>query len=193
MRYLSSIFCLLLSTFPVMAIEVSQRGATAMLNGSIKQGDDLVFRDFMARPEAKQIRILYLNSSGGRVFAAAEIARMVRKAGLKTVVDAGKSYCESACTGIFTGGVARHYINAGGVADGIGGKRVGLGFHEGNSAASGTRSYSGGATAAMIDTYYEMGVPGAAKVVTNASFNKIHRVSAQTALSLGIATSLGAP
>jgi len=43
----------------------------------------------------------------------------------------------------------------------------------------------------MINAYYEFGVPKAADVITKASPDGIFVLSGQTALALGIATSLG--
>ncbi len=174
------------------AIELTQRGNAAFLSGGIRDGDEFIFRDFLARPEASQIKVIYLHSPGGKVDPARVIARAIRAAGLATAVDGSKAFCNSACTGIFTAGVARHYISAP-TADRDGGANLGIGFHEGNSVGQAGRGYSGGATAAMINTYYEMGVPGAAQVVTKAAFNKMHYISGATATSLGIATSLQRP
>ncbi|WP_342359696.1 hypothetical protein [Terrarubrum flagellatum] len=173
------------------AIELSQSGASAMLRGEIKTGDDIIFREFLARPGAAQIRTLYLHSPGGKVLEAREIARIVRNAGMTTAVDASRAFCNSACTAIFSGGVRRLYLNANAVADG-GAGNLGLGFHEGNNprGPSGQKEYSGRASGEMINTYYEMGVGGAAALVTKANFNRLYRVSGPTALSLGIATSL---
>lgn len=190
---ITSMVLLAASSFSAAAIELSQKGSTASLSGGIIDGDQYKFRDFMARPEASQIKTLYLHSPGGKVNPAREIARAIRAAGLATVVDASRNRCNSACTGIFTAGVRRHYINAP-AEDRDGGADRGIGFHEGNAVgASGKKDYSGSATSTMINTYYEMGVPGASQVVTKAAFNKMHYISGQTALSLGIATSLSAP
>jgi hypothetical protein len=174
------------------AIELSQRGSVATLTGGIRDGDEFILRDFLARPEASQIKVIYLHSPGGKVDPARVMARAIRATGLTTAVDGSKAFCNSACTGLFTAGVARHYINAP-AADRDGGANLGIGFHEGNSVGQAGRGYSGGATAGMINTYYEMGVPGAAQVVTKAAFNKMHYVSGATAMSLGIATSLQRP
>jgi hypothetical protein len=176
------------------AIELSARGAVATLSGGIKDGDEFVLRDFLASPAGAQVRVLYLNSPGGRTYAAQVMAREIRNRGLVTVVDASRHRCNSACTGLFTAGVSRHYVNAGGVRDQEGGPDRGIGFHQGNAMqSSGQRGFSGSATAQMINIYYEMGVPGAANLVNNSAFNKMFRVSAQTAISRGIATSLSAP
>jgi hypothetical protein len=119
----------------------------------------------------------------------------VRKAGLATAVDAARAKCQSACTGIFVAGVRRLYFNAGAIVEGAQTKGgVGLGFHEANAfSVSGRRGYSGGATAYMINIYYEMGVPGAAELIIKSDPRSIYSISGATAQSLGIATSLAAP
>jgi hypothetical protein len=171
-------------------IVLAQKGETATLSGAIEAGDEFVFREFMRRPEARQIRTTYLSSPGGIILSAREIARDIRAAGISTVVDAARGACSSACTGIFAGGVQRYYLNAP-PHDRQGGKPSGLGFHEGNSAGRHGREYSGNATAAMINIYYEMGVSGAARVVTSADWKGMFYLSGPRALELGIATSLG--
>ncbi len=179
---------------PAAAIELAARGAVATLSGGIRDGDQHVLRAFLDSPAGQQVRVLYLNSPGGRVTPAKEMAREIRNRGIATVVDASRHRCNSACTGLFTAGVRRHYVNAGGLKDQEGGPDRGIGFHQGNAMqSSGQRGFSGVATAEMINIYYEMGVPGAANLVNSAAFNKMFRVSAQTALSHGIATSLGGP
>jgi hypothetical protein len=179
---------------PAMAIQLSQSGNAATLSGPINDGDQFILRDFLARPEAAGLRAIYLHSPGGRVDPAREMARLIRAKGLATIVDASRHRCNSACTGLFTAGVTRHYVNAGGVRDAEGGPDRGIGFHEGNNRQSnGQRGYSGGATAQMINTYYEMGVPGAANLVTRSAFNSMFHISAQTAIENGVATSLSLP
>jgi hypothetical protein len=176
------------------AIDLSQKGQSAFLSGPINDGDEFKLRDFLASEQGRQIKVIFLNSPGGRIIVTKEMARHIRNAGLTTVVDAAKSRCNSACTGLFTAGIRRLYINAGGIADGIGGRDVGLGFHEANSIqANGSRGYSGVGVGQMNNIYYEMGVPGAARLVTQATFNKMFKISGQTALSSGIATALSLP
>ena len=185
-------FCLAFAT-GAQAIDLRAQGAAAYLSGDIRSGDEFVFRDFLAKTPA--VRTLYLSSSGGFVLPTVEIARQVRKAGLATAVDAARAKCQSACTGIFVAGVRRHYFNAGAIVEGVETKGgVGLGFHEANAfSVSGKRSYSGGGTAQMINIYYEMGVPGAAEIITKSGPRSIYSISAATAQTLGIATSLLAP
>jgi hypothetical protein len=194
MRIILNAIALLIGFLPAYAAEFSQTGSIARLNGGIMRGDGQKFEDFMAQPSSAGLKVLYLNSGGGSVGDALRIARAIRKARLTTVIDASRAKCESACTGIFTGGTSRHYINSQGLVDGEGGPPRGLGFHEGNNAQPGSaRTYSGGATSGMINIYYEMGVGGAAQFTTKSAFNKMYRVSGPTALQSGIATSLSAP
>jgi hypothetical protein len=179
---------------PVSAVELSQKGPAALISGAIKDGDHFKLREFLARPEAAQIRTFYLDSPGGRIDPAREMARQIREKGYTTAVDAARGRCESACTGLFVAGTRRLYLNAGAISDGEGKIKRGLGFHEGNSSQrAGGRGYSGGATSGMVNIYYEMGVPGAASLVTKAAFNSMYHISAQTALSLGVATGLSGP
>jgi hypothetical protein len=170
------------------------RGNAVIISGPVKQGDNVRFDEFMAQPAARGARIFILNSGGGTIGIALHIAREIRKRRGATVVD-GRTSCESACTVMFAGGVSRHYINTGGLQDRLGGARGGLGFHEGNNANSDGRGrqYSGGATAAMINAYYEMGASGAAQFATKAGFRGMYRISGATALSSGVATSLSPP
>lgn len=179
---------------PASALEFSLRGTTVMISGPVKLGDNARFDEFMAQPAAANARVFVVNSPGGAIGVALHIARQIRRRGGTTVAD-GRSQCESACTVMFAGGVNRHYINTAGLQDRLGGARGGLGFHEGNNAnADGRgRQYSGGATAAMINAYYELGIGGAAQFATKAGHNGMYRLSGQTALSSGIATSLSPP
>lgn len=189
----ASCLTLLFLSTAAQSLEMGQKGKYAVLSGTIENGDEARFRAFMARQEASQIRIVYLNSGGGKVFAAYAIAREIRKAGLTTVVDGAKTVCTSACTGLFVAGLRRHYINA--PSDNqTGGRRTGIGFHEASIArASGSRDYSRLGTSTMLDLYEEMGVPSAAMVIIKAQPDKMHYIGGPTALSLRIATSLSAP
>jgi hypothetical protein len=183
-----------LACAPASALEFSLRGNAVYISGPVKLGDNAKFDDFMAQPGAASARVFHVNSPGGSIGNALHIARAIRKRGAATVAD-GRGICESACTVMFAGGVSRHYVNAGGLQDRLGGSRGGLGFHEGNNSnADGRgRQYSGGATAGMINAYYEFGVGGAAQFATKAGFKGMYRISGPTALSSGIATSLSPP
>jgi hypothetical protein len=183
-----------LFVLPAAAVELTQKGALLVISGDIRNGDEFALRDLLASPAGRQVRLVALHSPGGRVAAAHEMARSIRKAGLVTLVDGARAVCSSACTALFAAGVRRHYVNAGAIADGESKIPRGLGFHEGNSLQrSGSKGYSGAGTAGMIAIYYEMGVSGAVGLVSKASYDRIYRVSGPTAMALGIATSLSPP
>ncbi len=179
---------------PADALEFSMRGNAVLISGPVRLGDNVRFDEFMAQPAARNAQVFILNSPGGTIGVALHIAREIRKRRGTTVAD-GRSVCESACTVMFAGGVNRHYINTGGLQDRLGGARGGLGFHEGNNAnADGRgRRYSGGASQAMANAYYELGVGAAASFMVKANDRQMYRISGATALSAGIATSLSQP
>ena len=177
--------------FGAQACEISLAGKALWLRGHIDAGDQLKFRDLIDSAGVGRVSAVHLDSPGGDIYSAGEIARQIRTAGLSTVVDASQHKCASSCTIIFVGGVRRVYLNAnrvGGLSDGRGFK--GLGFHEGALAGQfGVDSYSGAATALMISLYQELGVPGAANLVERASPEAIYGLSGPMAMRLGIATS----
>lgn len=175
-----------------LAVEFLQKGIVLAIGGPIRNGDQHLLRDYLGRPEAGQIKVVYLSSVGGFIFPANEMARLIREKGYATVVDAARGQCSSACTGLFAAGTRRYYLNAG-FSDGDAKQRGGLGFHAGSSVGRTGHDYSGAASAAMIAMYYEMGVPGAASLMTGSEFKGVHRLSGKTALSLGIATNLSLP
>lgn len=190
-----STFLLVLSahTRSASAMDITGRGDIIFLGGSIKPGDSIQFTNFLRQAPKGTYRSVYLASGGGFIVEAVEIGRVIRQEGLATIVDASRSFCASACTAIFASGVKRVYLNALAIADGIPTKSfAGLGFHDGsNSASRDPNHYSGAASALMINAYYEFGVPNAAQVISKAPPDHIFLLSGQTALSLGIATSLG--
>jgi hypothetical protein len=194
-RVMGSVFavvsCLMM---PAYALEFSQRGNAITISGPVKRGDNTRFEEFMAQPAASGARVFYLNSNGGSIGVALDIARIIRRRGGVTVVD-GRGGCESACTVIFAGGTSRHYINTGGLQDRLGGARGGLGYHEGNNANSDGRGvqYSGRGSQAMNNAYYELGSSGAGQFMVKAGFRQMYRISGPTALSSGLATSLSPP
>jgi hypothetical protein len=170
------------------ACEMSVAGKALWLRGHIDAGDQLKFRDLIDSAGAGRISAVHLDSPGGDIYSAGEIARQIRTAGLSTVVDASQHLCASSCTIIFVGGVRRIYLNAGrvgGLSDGRGFR--GLGFHEGAYPGQ-YGSYSGAATALMVSLYQELGVPSAADLVDRASPEAIYGLSGAMALRLGIAT-----
>jgi hypothetical protein len=179
------------------ALEISKNGSVVMLKGPIVAGDEYEFKNFINDPSNASIKIVRLHSTGGKVIPARDIGRLIRSKNLTTLVDAKSDNCASACTLLFGAGVNRHYTNASNIKDGVYGFKeltVGLGYHEGNTPTSLDKNrYSGQATADMIAGYYEFGVKNAKDIITLAPPNKLYRVSSQTALQLGIATSLAAP
>jgi hypothetical protein len=176
------------------AASLSENGANATLSGKIELGDDDSFAQFLARPRSTPIKYLNLDSAGGRVSVAAEIALDVRRAGISTIVDASTSRCESACTLIFAGGVRRFYLNALSVVDGIG-PGMGIAFHRGNdlNATGMGKKEDPRVTQRMISTFQSMGMPAAKQFVMKAGIEDLYRISAKSALASRVATSLTAP
>lgn len=176
--------------FGAQACEMSLAGKALWLRGHIDAGDQTKFHDLIDSAGAGRVAAVHLDSRGGDIYSAGEIARQIRTAGLSTVVDASQHVCASSCTIIFAGGVRRVYLNAdrvGGLSSGRGFK--GLGFHEGALADPyGADTYSGAATALMISLYQELGVPSAANLVDRASPEAIYGLSGAMAMRLGIAT-----
>jgi hypothetical protein len=178
----------------VFALQFSSRGNTIILSGSIKPGDQYEFRDFLAaHPGVKYVE---LNSSGGSIESAGEIGRQIRAHNLSTIVDASYARCGSACTALFASGVQRYYAGAAGIKDRVGTAKTGRGlcYHEGNNfLANGRRGQSGSATAEMIKWFYEFGSGQASSIITKADWRHLYYISAETALSLGLATSTRRP
>ena len=172
------------------ACEMSIAGKELWLRGHIVSGDQIKFRELIDNAGPGRVASVHLDSPGGDIYSAGEIARLIRTAGLSTVVDASRHMCASSCTIIFAGGVKRVYLHAervGGLTTGRGFK--GLGFHEGAYSGSvGPGSFSGEATALMVALYQELGVPSAAELVDHAPPYAIWGLSGQMAMELGIAT-----
>jgi hypothetical protein len=187
---LSALAILSSSSASVHACEMSMAGTELWLKGHIVPGDQIKFHELIDNVGPGRISTVHLNSPGGDIYSAGEIARLIRTAGLTTVVDASRHMCASSCTIIFAGGVKRVYLHAervGGLTTGRGFK--GLGFHEGAySGALGAGTFSGEATALMVSLYHELGVPNAAQLVDNAPPSAIYGLSGQRAMALGIAT-----
>lgn len=195
--------CILLTTLvasvlgfggPASAIWLSETGSVATLTGPFVMGDDAVFKAFLEKPRPQPLKILYLSSGGGKVGPAVAIGRMVRRAGLATVVDADAAACSSACTLVFVAGVRRHYVNGDHVAEGMSARNA-LGFHPAHR-AGGRRdgnTHSEKASERIRRYFAEMGTPRAAELMDKAAFNSFYRPNGQIALALHIATSLSAP
>ena len=151
------------SAAPAKACELSLTGKVLKLSGRIASGDQYLFQDFLQKLGDAKIAAIRLNSPGGSIAAAGEIARLVRAQKWTTVVDGSSTVCASSCTIIFVSGVDRVYLNApnGG---GLLGQRGfhGLGFHQGSVRGETVgHAYSGEGTAQMMAFYDEFGVPGA--------------------------------
>jgi len=191
---LFSAFAALLTAHPqpARAITLASKGGGVVVSGSIKPGDHLEFREFIASANP---RFIELNSTGGNVNAAGEMGRMIRAKNLPTVVDASRSSCGSACTILFAAGTSRHYVGAEKIQDRVGDtKQRGLGYHEGNNfLADGRRGQSGAATGRVIDFYYEFGSAKASTLITRADWKHFYYISTATALELGLATSAKRP
>jgi len=186
--------CFLMLSGAAQAITLTQKGDAIYLKGAIRPGDHIVLREFLASAAPKP-RIIFLHSPGGGTYEAQQMARMIRASELVTAID-GRTYCRSACPGLFAAGVKRHYFNSAGIEDHLGKKNeMGLGYHEGhdgNETGLGIRQ-SGKASSQMIDVFYEHGSPAAAQFVPKAPPDKMYYVSGATALALGLATSLSPP
>jgi hypothetical protein len=181
---------------PALALDMRVSGSQILLSGNIVDGDEHRFREIMDSPAGANIRVVRLNSGGGKIEPAGQIGRIIRRRGLATLVEAGSSRCGSACTVIFASGATRHYVGADRIQDGEVGRDAyrGLAYHQGNnplSRASGR--FSGQATGAMISWYYEFGSSGARDLPDKAPPQKFYQISGATALSRGIATSLSRP
>jgi hypothetical protein len=179
---------------PAQAIWLSESGGAAWLSGSIEIGDEKHFKEFLERPRAQPLRVLYLSSGGGHIQPAFAIGRMVRRAGLVTVVEAARTACSSACTFIFAGGARRHYVGGEAIFEGAS-ELSGLGFHPARYAnyRVGESTLSERGTASIRAFYAEMGMPRATELMEKAAFNSMYRPNGATALALRIATSLSPP
>jgi hypothetical protein len=176
------------------ALNLSESNGKAYMSGTLENGDEKQFAEFLAQPRAKPLRVLYLYSPGGKLVPAIMIGRMVRKAGLATAVNGTSEFCDSACTLIFAGGVRRHYINGDRVFEGDTG-RTGLGFHPAWNRGYGTQASlrSDNGVDLMAKHYAAMGQPRAIELVRQAAFNTMFRPGGKTSLDYRIATSLRDP
>jgi hypothetical protein len=87
----------------VAPVSLSVDGSTARIDGEITPAVAAGFAALAGRTGLKSVS---LNSPGGRVFPALEIARAIKAAGLNTVVPTGDE-CHSACAFIFLAGNER--------------------------------------------------------------------------------------
>lgn len=86
------------------AMTLERAGSDLFATGRIGGPDFLAFKEALAVPGLK--RLVLVNSPGGDVWTALQVARMVRSAELTTLVSGG---CYSACTLIFIGGKERAF------------------------------------------------------------------------------------
>jgi hypothetical protein len=82
----------------------SQVPGIISIKGFIDIGDDKKFTDITAEV---QRALVFLESPGGRIFAAMNIGLNIRKRGFETTVTPGK-VCTSACALAWLGGNSRH-------------------------------------------------------------------------------------
>jgi hypothetical protein len=87
---------------PNYSIRVMRNGTEAEIAGGFKYG---LTSDFLKILSAsRQIRIVHLDSLGGRIAEAISLNKVIRSRGLDTYVS---SNCMSACTIAFAGGTRR--------------------------------------------------------------------------------------
>lgn len=141
----------------VADVQLDERGPVGYLSSfHLRPGDEQAVEEFLDRPRAQPLRILYLDSRGGNPGVGVAIGRLIRERGLDTGFDVRRGRCVSACTTMFLGGVHRYYLGGEGVRDGAG-TRVGLGFHPPRNPRPGNEE--------MLNAFYqEMGTPGAARL-----------------------------
>lgn len=183
-----------LSASPAAALTLRESGGVALLRGSIEKGDAKVLAAFFERPRVTPLRVIWLESGGGSLAEGILMAKEIRKTKIATAVDATGAYCDSACTFLFVAGAARHYVRGDRIMEGLSGL-TGLGFHVSSIRGDRVRPsvLSDKGTQDMAAFYREFGVPGAADLAQKAMFNAMFRPNGETALKLGIATSLAPP
>jgi hypothetical protein len=154
----------------------------------------MTLQEFLNRPRAEPLRIIYLDSRGGKTIVALRMAKMIHEQGLDTAFHVGRAHCASECTTLFTGGIHRYYIGGAHVRDGIG-TRYGLGFHP---------SSGGQPLEDRVNEFYEqVGVPGTAQLryrlyrreTVNPMLGRreMFFASGRAAMDAGVATSLSEP
>lgn len=182
---------------PAAALRFRLNGTTLFLSGAIELGDPGRLEQFLADRGNPKITTVVLNSPGGWLVNATEIARILRRMQVTTVVDARTAICASACTVLFAAGVRRHYINSEGVREGVFERHVtGLGFHQASNTRDNERvamRSAGAGTGTLVAAYHEFGVGRAGELAMRASGKALFRINGQTALETGVATSLARP
>lgn len=98
---------------PAYSIDVSDDGLALTVTGGIRFG---LAQDIRSALEGwPKVRVIILNSPGGRLGAAEDVARLIEERGLDTFVE---NDCESACTRVFVAGKNRRLF-----------EKATLGFH----------------------------------------------------------------
>src|SRR5450432_3404888 len=101
-------------------VQLTERGPVAFLkSNTIHPGDAEVLQEFLDRPRAQPLRIIYLDSRGGRTTEALQMAQMIHQRGLDTAFDVARAHCASECTTLFVSGIHRYYIGGADVQEGI--------------------------------------------------------------------------
>lgn len=179
---------------PSHAMDLSISNGIVRLSGTIGTTAGIDFRTFVRNAGEQKIVAVQLDSLGGSISDAFDIARLIRKNGYSTVVDAKSGRCYSACTLLFISGIRRAYVNAAGIRDGLARSlnQPGLGFHGANALFMGSRSAAGYGTSLMIGGFYEFGVSEAKELILKADYNQMYLVSPETAVRMGVATQLTA-
>ena len=160
----------------------------------IMPGDADALREFLSRPRAEPLRIIYLDSRGGKTTEALQMAEMIHQQGLDTAFHVGRAHCARECKTLFVGGIHRYCIGGADVHDGIG-IRNGLGCHP---------SSGGQPLENRVNEFYQQaGVPGAPQlryrlypretVNPTSGHRDLFFASGQVAVEAGVATSLSEP
>jgi hypothetical protein len=89
-----------------MGIELMPSGREAEITGGLPAGCAREFRDIIAH--APTVNVLHVNNTGGRVYEALNIAKIVTARGMTTYISVE---CESAATVIFLAGRERYVAN----------------------------------------------------------------------------------
>lgn len=184
-------------------VEFQERGSVGyLISHRLRPGDEEAVQEFLDRPRATPLRVVYMDSRGGQPRVGMAIGQMIRERGLDTGFHVGGGRkCVSACTAMFLGGVHRYYLGGGGVRDGVETK-VGLGFHTPkHPTAEGEDT--------MNEYYRSMGAPGTTALryhnyarenldepfegVGPRGRRPMYFTGARTAIRAGVATSTSAP
>lgn len=184
-------------------VEFRERGSVGyLISHRLRPGDEEAVQEFLDRPRATPLRVVYLDSRGGQPRVGMAIGQMIRERGLDTGFHVGGGRkCVSACTAMFLGGVHRYYLGANGVRDGVE-TQVGLAFHT-------PRHPTAEGEDTMTEYYRSMGAPGAAALryhnyprealdqpfegVGPRGRRPMYFTGARTAVQSGVATSTSAP